>query len=74
MHHPSDICRRCGELNVTGLDGRNIATSSVGYFVGRKYNGLPLVREIENPFRIDEGRNALGCECDPLERIPCFIE
>lgn len=69
-----DICRKCGELNVTMLDGRNVPTSSVGFFVGRKYNGLPLVREIERPCRIDRGPHALGCDCDPLERIACLVE
>ena len=69
---PSDICRKCGELNMT--EERSQPVSSVGYFVGRLYNGLPLVREIERPCRIDRGPYALGCDCDPLERIACFVE
>ena len=72
--HSSDICRKCGELNVTMTDDREVPTSSVGYFVGRRFNGLPLVREIERPRRIDRGPHALGCDCDPLERIACFVE
>ena len=72
--HSSDICRKCGELNATMMAERNQPVSSVGYFVGRSHNGLPLVREIELPRRIDRGPHALGCDCDPLERIACFVE
>jgi len=71
----TSMCRRCGMLDITGDDEYDTRCgSSLGFFVGESYMGLPVVREVHNIKRIYHGPEAVGCNCSELDTIPVYLD
>lgn len=69
------MCRRCGAVDISDDDEQDTRRgSSVGYFAGKSYMGLPVVREVDEFKRVYHGPESLGCSCDPLMTIPVYLE
>lgn len=61
-------CPHCGDLDLTGVDDRNVMISSLCEETGEIREGLPVVVETAH-VRLDEGEGARGCDCGA--RVPC---
>ena len=69
------MCRKCGSLDISEDDEQDVRCgSSVGYFAGQSYMGLPVVREVDEVKRVYHGPESLGCTCDPLLTIPVYLD